>query len=163
MTAISFDDLDPDTQAWIRGKYSQAKGKRGEDIAATLLRQRGVLMVEKIATPVRIIGTVKIRGEKYHKIVWGEKVSGDYRGLLPGGRRVLCEAKAPQNNLRWSDFTEHQRQQLTKNAKAGGLSLVAYLSDRGNFLMQWPIPGFRKYTSIAPEKAAGLQWHGIQE
>lgn len=147
----------------VLGKHSQAKGKRGESVAERLLRQKGVLMVEKIATPVKIVDSKRTRGRQWHRIVWGEKVSGDRRGLLPGGRRVLAEVKSRQHNLRWSDFQAHQIEALNENHAHGGLSLVVYIHPQVHVVMEWPMEGFDgSYSSITPEEAPDHEWKGVE-
>lgn len=150
-----------DLEASLAGAHSQAKGAWGEGVAKVLLEAKGVQMVEQIATPVRIVGTTKLSGQTYYAIIWGEKVSGDWRGILPGGVRVLAEAKARDHNLRWSDLQDHQREALDKNHECGGVSLLVYVHPDVRVVMRWPVPGFAPYKSITPERAKEMEWSGV--
>lgn len=134
-------------------RSEQHTGKAGEARALRVLHSRGVEMVEKIGTPVRIIAS---KGG-WHRIVWGDKVSGDHRGILPGGRSVLAETKTIlDRNLHYSDLRDHQPDRLTLHAELGGLSLLVWVHQTGIFVMQWPIDGFVKGTGITPEEAVYL-------
>lgn len=70
-----------------------------------------------------------------------EKVSGDFRGVAPGGRSVLAEVKARPvaDGLSWSDLEPHQRDALWGHRQAGGLSLVLWAGmDSAGFLgLRW--------------------------
>jgi hypothetical protein len=131
------------------------QGKAGQERAAAILRARGILCVEKIGTPVRLI-PVKGKAGAYIAI-WGEKVAGDHRGVLPGGRSVLAETKAIfDRNLVWSDMRPHQPEKLDEHTSAGGLTLLVWASARGTFIMKWPIEGFGPGKGITPERADEL-------
>ena len=137
------------------GYRNQSAGKQAEQIAMVLLRVMGIEMVEKIATP----HIVTRDRDNQQKIIYTTKVSGDVRGILPGGRRVLCESKSPDRNLRRSDFKDHQLAALTENHEWGGLSLVAWSHSRGILILKWPIPGFdKKRASISFEDAEQIAW-----
>ena len=85
-------------------------------------------------------------------------VEGDYRALTPEGKGVLIEVKTiDDGNLKWSSFKEHQREALTEHSKYS-LSLVVFVFNQTPeyAIMQWPIPGFKKYSSITPERAIEL-------
>jgi len=134
-------------------RKEQRIGKAGEDWAMNAVRGVGVEMVERIGTPVKIVGT---RGEWY-RIKWGEKVSGDARGVLPGGRSVLVETKTIRDrNLRWSDLRTHQPGRLSQHAELGGLSLLVWVHSTGIYVMEWPIRDFRHGKSITPALAQSL-------
>jgi len=133
-------------------RREQRTGKSGENVAASRLRALGICMVERIGTPVKIVpGRAPI---------WGEKVSGDFRGILPGGRSVLVECKTVEHNLRWSDFREHQPKALTEHAMYGGLSLVVWVHSSGAYVLDWlhltNLLLFAPGISIAPELAREL-------
>lgn len=153
--AVTASDYDR-AMASLRGKRSQAKGAAGEDVAERVLREAGIRMVERIATPFKIIA----RNGDWVKGVWEEKVSGDRRGILPGGCRVLCEVKSVDRNLRPSDFAAHQIAALTENAELGGLSLVVFVHEGEGAILQWPIDGFRPGRGISFERARELAWKG---
>lgn len=135
-------------------RHEQRIGKEGEALAESALRQIGLEMIEKIGTPVRIIpGRAPI---------WGEKVSGDYRALLPGGISVLIECKTIMDrNLVWSDLREHQPGCLTRHAELGGISLLVWVHTSGVYVMQWPIDGFGPRKNISPERASELAIESI--
>lgn len=144
-----------------RAKRSQRKGKVGEDIATAALQAKGVRMVDKIATPVRIVATKKASGQTWHRVVWEERVRGDRSGILPGGRRVLAEVKTRDEKLSLSDFEDHQIAALHVNGRYGGLSLVVWVSLSGTFVMEWPIPGLKKFHPLSVEQARELEWEGV--
>jgi hypothetical protein len=139
-------------------RSEQRIGKAGEDWAANAVRGLGVEMVEEIGTPVKIVRTKKLYDGTWCKIVWGEKVSGDTRGVLPGGRSVLVETKTIlDRNLQWGDLRPHQPGRLSQHAELGGLSLLVWVHASGIFVMQWPISDFCRGKSITPERAQTLQ------
>lgn len=127
-------------------------GDAGQQIAASVLRSLGVNMVEQIATPVHLIPHHSARG--YFRVIYGEPVSGDFRGVMVGGRSVLVEVKTVEHNLRWSDFREHQPERLTQHAELGGLSLVVWVHSGSVYVMRWPLPDFGPRKSIGAEYAA---------
>ena len=144
-----------------QGAISQAKGAKGEDIADLVLRSKGVRMVEKIATPVRIIARKRMHGSDWFRLAWGEKVSGDRMGILDGGRRVLAEVKTRDRNLRWKDLEDHQVLALTENAALGGLSLVVFVHPGGIAVLEWPIEGFGPGKGLTITRALELAWPGV--
>lgn len=138
-------------------KYEDQVGKAGQNIAASALRRLGILRVQKIGTPVKIIPRGKYGNQITYQVIWGEKVAGDHHGILPGGRSVLAETKTIlDRNLRWSDLLEHQPEELSGHAADGGLSLLVWVHSSGVYVMQWPVPGFGPGGSITPQKAAAL-------
>lgn len=137
-------------------RTQQRIGKAGEGLAASALRRAGVEMVEQIATPVIHNGS--------RIIAWGEKVSGDHRGLLYGGRSVLAETKTIMDrNLRYSDLRTHQPERLKVHAQFGGLSLLVWVHHSGVYVMQFPIDGFERGTSITPEQAEKLNIESLEQ
>jgi len=137
-------------------KESQAKGKKGESIAAGVLGRLGVHMVEEIATPIVIIKKRRIGKFWWYRIKWRKKVSADHTGLLSDGRRVLAEVKTVEGNLVWTDFKPHQPGRLTMNAEYNGISLVVWVHSSGVKVIRWPIPEFKKGRGITPERADTL-------
>lgn len=126
-------------------------GKIGQEKAAAALRRIGVNMVEKIGTPVKII-PARVKGT--YTVVWGEKVSGDHRGILDDGTSVLAETKTIlDRNLVWSDLREHQPDRLDQHACFGGVSLLVWVHSTGVYVMRWPVQEFGPRKSITPEKA----------
>ncbi len=137
-------------------KQQQQIGKHGQDLAAAALRQLGIEMVEQIGTPVHLI-PVGNKHDPNFKVIWGEKVSGDHRGILPGGRSVLAETKTIlDRNLRWSDLREHQPERLGEHARHGGLSLLVWVHHTGVHVMRFPVLGFGPGESIPPEFAMAV-------
>ncbi len=133
-------------------RNEQRIGKHGQEVAQTALRRLGVEMVEQIGTPVLLVPV----GNAY-RVIWGEKVSGDHRGILPGGRSVLAETKTILNrHLRYSDLREHQPGRLSEHHEHGGLSLLVWVHESGTYVMQWPIEGFIPGKSISVELAESL-------
>lgn len=136
-------------------KYEQRIGQIGQNHAANALRGIGVMCVEKIATPVRLLPA---RAKGTFKVVWGEVVSGDHRGIIPGkGTSVLAETKTIlDRNLRYSDLRDHQPERLTEHHENNGISLLVWVHSTGIYIMRWPITYFVKGKSITPEEASLL-------
>lgn len=136
----------------LMSKREQNIGNHGQVLAASILSGMGIQMIEKIGTPVLLIPV----GERkdIFRVVWGEKVSGDHRGILPGGRSVLVEVKTIlDRNLRWSDLRDHQPDKLAEHASHGGLSLLVWVHASGVYAMRFPIPDFCEGGSISLEQA----------
>lgn len=154
------------------GRKSQQLGEQGELLAENRLRAIGLEMVEKIGTPVRLIRlptrTIKvlslsgINPKGISRVIFGEKVSGDRRAIIPGsGRSVLIETKTIlDRNLRWSDLRDHQPGRLDRHYELGGLSLLVWVHKTGIYILRWPVPDFGYRKSITPEQAEQLN---IQE
>lgn len=131
-------------------KQQQLTGIHGENIAESVLSGMGIEMIERIGTPIKAIPA----GKGLFKVIWGEKVSGDRRGILPGGKSVLIEVKTIlDRNLTWSDLREHQPDRLKVHSTFGGLSLLVWVHNTGVYVMMFPIPGFEPRKSIEVEKA----------
>ena len=140
-------------------RAQQQVGKHGQEVAASALRRLGVEMVEEIGTPVHLIPT---GNQGAFRVVYGEKVSGDHRGILPGGQSVLAETKTiVDRNLRYSDLREHQPGRLSTHAALGGLSLLVWVHHSGVYIMRWPVPGFEARKSIDAEHAG--MWSTLLE
>ena len=131
-----------------QGKRNQAVGKKAEKIVANRLRSMGLKIVEPIGTPVRLTpyrsqyGKV-IRG--VFRVVFGDRVSGDIKAFVPGGRGVLCEVKytGDIDRLQYSRLKDHQVEALWKCLEVGGLPLLAWVNDWGVFVMEWPLKDLR--------------------
>ena len=138
-------------------KREQRLGKRGQYTAAAVLSGRcGINMVEQIGTPVILIPVQSQRRNTY-QVIFGEKVSGDHRGIIGAGISVLAETKTIlDRNLRYSDLREHQPARLSEHADHGGISLLVWVHDTGTYVMRWPIDGFEAGKSITPELAEQL-------
>lgn len=132
----------------------QKIGQIGQNHAATALRSAGVNMVEKIGTPVKLIPMGTVRGRQVFQVIYGEKVSGDHRGILSNGTSVLAETKTIlDRNLRYSDLREHQPERLTEHHENNGIALLVWVHSTGIYIMRWPILLFVKGKSITPEEA----------
>lgn len=122
------------------------------------LRMAGFLCVERVGTPVISCSPANVPGR--FVVVFGEKVSGDVRCVLPGGKgvSVLVETKTTSGpeNLAWSQLETHQPQRLTDHAETGAVSLLVWNCPEGIFVMRWPVPGFEKGKGINYAKAKAL-------
>jgi hypothetical protein len=138
-------------------RHEQRIGRAGQNVAAAALSRIGVEMVEQIGTPV-ILTPAHAHRKDIFRVRWGEKVSGDHRGILhPGGRSVLAETKTIlDRNLRFSDLREHQPGRLDAHATFGGLSLLVWVHNTETFIMRWPVEGFGPGKSITLERAREL-------
>lgn len=144
-------------------RAEQSVGKHGQNVAASSMSQLGIEMVEQIGTPVKLIPVQGVPRKDVFRVVFGEKVSGDHRGILYGGRSVLAETKTIlDRNLRYSDLREHQPGRLTSHATFGGLSLLVWVHGSGVYIMEWPIEGFVEGKSITPEKAQSLRIESLE-
>lgn len=139
-------------------KREQQTGAQGQKQAAGALRRAGVNMVEQIGTPVKLIPMGTVRGRQVFQVIYGEKVSGDNRGIIPGkGTSVLAETKTIlDRNLRYSDLRDHQPERLTEHHENNGISLLVWVHSTGIYILRWPIPLFVRGKSITPEEASLL-------
>lgn len=141
---------------------SKAIGNTGEEIARLQLRALGIELVEKVATPVKLkpyydhIRGAVVPGVFY--VEYAEKVSGDVRGVLPGGISVHCEVKVKdEDKIKNSVIKKHQRAWLDNHAAIGGLSLFVWVCFHEVFILRWPIEGFVPGTTLSVERARELQ------
>lgn len=134
----------------IRGRKNYKQGEVAQDLFEIRLRSLGVLMVERIHTPWKIVRHPVTR--KIVNAIQMEKVSGDFRGILPGGRSVLVEVKSCEH-LVFSAFADHQVNALNEHRETGGLSLIGWKWPTGDAILQWPIIGFIPRTSLPIEYA----------
>ncbi len=141
------------------GRMNQRIGKHGQETAASYLSGFGLEMVEPIGTPVTL---VSVGGRKdVFRVIFGEKVSGDHRALLPDGTSVLIETKTViDGNLTYSHLREHQPERLSRHASIGrAVSLLVWVHHSGIYVMCWGengIEGFAPRKSIAPKRAQEL-------
>lgn len=139
----------------IRANVSKANdrlGKAGENLARSTLASLGVEMIENVGTPVVLLPVGK-QGNIF-RVIWGEPVAGDHRGILPGGRSVLAEAKTILNrNLQWSDLRPHQPGALLAHHNHGGLSLLVWIHSSGVYVLEFPLDGFGPGKGVTPERA----------
>lgn len=146
-----------------RGRRNHAKGENGQMIIRIRLQQLGVLLVEPIH-----VGWKIIRCHKTSRIIDArplEKVSGDIRAVLPGGRSVHCEVKKKADRLSWSDFDDHQIKALDAYRAAGALALVGFVWEfdgGGHAVMTWPIPGLAPGKTLSVPQAKMLNLKAIR-
>ena len=139
------------------GSRSQKKGAKAEKIALTALEKAGVLDVRKVPLLVIVTESFPVGNQTYYKII-RRKVNCDFRGILPGGRRVWAEVKARDRALRYSDLKHHQIRALNNNSDLGGLSLLVWVYERKAYVLSWPIEGFEPGRSVSIEYARGKRW-----
>lgn len=150
----------------VTGPENQKVGEAGQQQGAGALRRAGVEQVEHIGTPIKRIPhpDKKWAALGYARIIYGERVAGDHRGVLPGGRSVLAEIKTVfEGNLLWKHFKPHQPDKLTAHAEAGGLSVVVWVGPRGAMILRWPIPGFRKGKGLTLDQAEALDLADLRQ
>lgn len=140
-------------------RANQQLGKHGQQKAASYLAGIGLQMVEPIGTPVTLL-PFGLRKDVF-RVIWGEKVSGDHRALLPDGASVLIETKTViDGNLTFSHLREHQPERLSRHASIGrAVSLLVWVHSSGIYVMRWGadgIPGFEPRKSITPKRAEEL-------
>lgn len=135
-------------------KQQDLIGKAGQNIARSVLHGLGLEFIEQIGTPVKLVPYRQSMRRDVYQVIWGERVAGDHRAMLPDGRSVLIEVKTIRDrNLQWSDLRQHQPDKLQEHANWNGLSLLVWVHDHGVFVMRWPIEGFGPGKGIAPHKA----------
>lgn len=140
-------------------------GNTGELFAAQALVNLGIEQLEQIGTPVKVFATPQ---KGLFRVIWGKKVIGDFRGVLPGGRSVISEVKTIlHHNLGLSDFKEHQPAGLSRHAELGGLSLVVWVHGENEiYIMEWTkdgIPGLAPRHALTPEQANELTKHVVSK
>lgn len=135
-------------------RVSQSIGAAGDEQGAAALARMGVLLLERVSTPIRRIPHPTQR--EYCKVIYGEPVSGDWRGVWVDGTSVLVEIKtAMDRNLVWSDFKPHQPGALSAHAELA-MSLLVWVSSAGIFVLHWPVPGFGPGHGLTVERAREL-------
>jgi len=144
------------------GRRSQRAGDIGETIAEMTLRMKGLKLVADMPTPFKVVARKVFRNTEWVRIIYSAKVQGDIRAVVPGGRSVLAEVKAHENDrLIYSKLKYHQVDALTRHHEEGGLSLLVWITYGNVFTMLWPIPGFKPRTSIKMEDAHKWEWEGV--
>lgn len=96
--------------------------KRGEALEKAALAQLRAwgCMVERIATPIRMVRGKPLRTTK---------VFADIIGLNSGGKGLLVECKNYGRIPRPSDFAPHQLATLHEWTKRGGVAMVVFILD----------------------------------
>jgi len=139
-------------------RANQQIGKHGQAQAASYLSGIGLLMVEEIGNPYRIIRKMS---NGHYEVVFADLASGDHNARLPDGSFVLIETKSVMDgNLTYSHLREHQPERLSRHASIGwAVSLLVWVHHSGIYVMQWEADGiedFAPYKSITPQRAAVL-------
>lgn len=145
------------------GKRSQTLGEIGERLARIALEQMGVEFVERIHTGYKLLGWLN-PAQRIARVAPVARVSGDFRGIIPGGRSVLAEVKTRtkhDDRLLFSDLKQHQRAALSRHNYFGGLSLLIWIAADGGFIdterdlfvLQWPVDGFVARKPLTRERA----------
>ena len=136
-------------------KQQDLIGKAGQNTARAVLSGLGLEFIEPVGTPVKLIPYRHTMRKDVYQVIFGEKVAGDHRAMLPDGTSILIEVKTIMDrNLQWSDLREHQPGKLQRHAELNGLSLIVWVHSLGVYVMRWPIEGFGPGKGIAPHQAA---------
>lgn len=134
-------------------RQSKKSGDFGEDIAKYALEFAGFKMVEKVNSCFTLI-------RRMGRIVGAfplKKVSGDFVGLGPLGKKMLAEVKYREDVLSRSDFEDHQWRALEENHLFGGISLVVWIRRRQWAIYYWPEMHLEKGEPYQPNDKRGLQ------
>lgn len=151
-------------QRSMRARASAAQGEAGQALVGSMLRARGLALVERIETGVKAVrafspvaGRRLIVGARHTA-----KVSGDWRAVIPGiGTSVLVEVKLRRDDqLSLSDFEDHQIVALDAHHAARALSLVGWVHRLGPELLLWPIAGFvkGKPLTLDDDRVCAARW-----
>jgi hypothetical protein len=128
-----------------KNSRNRKQGNAGENLVLTELLRRGVALVERIETGW---GIVRGKGGKIVSAFPLAPVSGDFRGILAGGRSVLVEVKTIPERLPYSALELHQHVALKDHHDDGGLSLVAWVNGEVVIIFEYPNPAFKPRKSI---------------
>ena len=148
-----------------KAKHAQRTGDETEKDFAEDLRKLGVKQVEKIEVPWRF---EKDAAGNITKRFALRRIEGDFTGILPVtindrrvGVRVLMECKKRTGDrIQYSEIKAHQLRALNETHQNGGIALLGWDDGVNRYIMRWPIPGFKKRTSIKREKALKNLWSG---
>jgi len=138
------------------GRTNQRVGAAGEEQGAAALARMGVLLLEKVATPIRRIPHPTL--PQYCRVIYDKPVSCDWHGVWVDGVSVRAEIKTHMDgNLTWSAFQPHQPAALTAHAEIA-ISFLVWVSGAGIFVMRWPLPVevFAPGKGLAVEQARKL-------
>ncbi len=143
----------------MKGRLAQAAGASAETLVRGRLTWLGVPFVQRIHTGWKIIrrNGVVIDARPV------ERVAGDWWGILPDGRCLLVEVKDREaEKLSLSDLEPHQRRALDAVQMAGGVSVVAWVTPRGDcWFLDWPIRELTKGHPLAEDRATILDTHSV--
>lgn len=161
------------TQKTIRrsktGRVNRKVGDEAESVAIEALDRLGVKLLEHIKVGYKVIFAkmpdgIRANMKKPLKAFPLDPVSGDIRGVLPGGVSVHAECKFRTEKLCWSDFEPHQIEHLDKHAEAGAVSLVVWvisLWPKECFVLRWPVDGLRKGKALIIDEARRIEITGL--
>lgn len=118
-------DKDKQARNSIQGRINRAAGRAFEeriDLTFEFYRKRGVALIDKTPEPTKIIK--KEEGGKFLG-VYTKKGQPDYKGILPGGKAVIFEAKfTATDKLHYSMVTDAQIEYM---AQATALGAECYI------------------------------------
>lgn len=124
-TRRKIPDSDKQAQHALQGKINRAAGRAFEeriDLTFEFLKKKGKAMIDKTPEPTKIIQ--KLEGGRFVG-VYTKKGQPDYKGILPGGKTVIFEAKfTSTDRLQQSAVTEGQFDYLTKASELGALCYI---------------------------------------
>jgi len=139
------------------GKKSAKDGEVTEAEVAVALAISGLKMIERVETGWKVL---RGAGGRITHAFPMKKVAGDFRAVASGGRSVLVESKLRKGNrLTWTDFQKHQHAALLEHQEVGGLSLVAWTSDKGLLIVQYydlMVLGFKPKKGVSWEQVSSL-------
>jgi hypothetical protein len=145
-----------------KNSRNRKQGNAGENLVKAELQRRGVALVERIETGWGIIRGATGRIVSAYPL---SPVSGDFRGILAGGRSVLVEVKTIPERLPYSALELHQHVALKAHHEHGGLSLVAWVNGEEVTIFEYPNPAFkpRKSITVGDVQEWGLETKGTKE
>ena len=134
------------TESSKRGEARQRQGAGSENKVRRVLEAMGIEYITRVKTYFS-------RGGRY-----AIKAEADFRGISAGGKYTLIEAKdITGDRLQHSRIADHQRANLNAVVKHGGVAYLAITHGEGRekktAVLSWPVPGFKKGTSILWEDA----------
>ncbi len=127
------------------------------EIAQGVVRNRLVAMGVAFVQPIHAGWRIARKGARIIGASPLEKVAGDFWGILPDGRALLCEVKARQDVLAYDDLEPHQHRALASIRAAGGVPVVAWaVSGVAVWFLDYPIAGWVKGKPLHHATAAEL-------
>jgi hypothetical protein len=140
----------------VRGRRNRHDGEQAQMITMDFMCQLGFRCIEKIETGF----TLKRKDGEIVGAFPSAKVSGDVRAIGPKGVTVHCECKyRPADQLKWSDFEEHQLDHLEAVTKAGGWAFVSWVTSlypARLYWLQWPFP-LKKGKALTADEAGKIR------
>lgn len=137
------------------GRYSQAAGAVGEQIARMQLQALGFEMIRKSARWI----VTKWLGPSRAMVAPNpdQKFESDWRAIEPGaGRSVYIEVKTG-GKMVYSRLEDHQHDTLREHAEYGGRSLIVWIVDGRAYVMDYADVNLRpRARGLSVEEAAAL-------